>query len=108
VATLVLIFFVADATWLCWRLTRDIRTPTTIWPERTLQEFSGRYGLPQQVLGDCIDLIFVAKRSKCITNLLYGPFLHRDDVWNASPIVGQHRTVGDDDQGDDQVRADSR
>jgi hypothetical protein len=34
-----------------------------------------RYGLPQKVLGDCIDLIFVAKRSKCITTLLYGPFL---------------------------------
>ncbi len=29
---------------------------------------------------------------------------HRDDVWNAAPIVGQHRTVGDDDQGDDQER----
>ena len=74
-ATLVLIFFVADATWLCWRLTRDIRTPTIVWPARTLQEFSGRYGLPPEVLGDCIDLIFVAKRSKCITTLLYGPFL---------------------------------
>jgi len=74
-ATLALIFFVADATWLCWRLTRDIRTPTIIWPARTLQEFSQRYGLPQEVLGDCIDLIFVNKRSKCITTLLYGPFL---------------------------------
>ena len=29
---------------------------------------------------------------------------HRDDVWNAAPIVGQHRTAGDDDQGDDQER----
>jgi hypothetical protein len=74
-ATLALIFFVADATWLCWRLTRDIRTPTIVWPERTLKEFSQRYGLPREVLGDCIDLIFVAKRSKCITTLLYGPFL---------------------------------
>jgi len=75
VATLTLIFFVVDATWLCWRLTCDIRTPTIVWPERTLQEFSERYGLPKDVLGDCIDLIFVAKRSKCITTLLYGPFL---------------------------------
>jgi hypothetical protein len=75
VATLILIFFVADATWLCWRLTRDIRTPTIVWPARTLQEFGRRYGLPEEVLGDCIDLIFVAKRSECITKLLYGPFL---------------------------------
>jgi hypothetical protein len=74
-ANLALVFFVADATWLCWRLTREIRTPTIVWPNRTLQEFSKRYGLPKEVLGDCIDLIFVAKRSKCINTLLYGPFL---------------------------------
>jgi hypothetical protein len=66
VATLALIFFVADATWLCWRLTREIRTPTIVWPEGTLKEFSTKYGLPKDVLGDCIDLLFVAKRSKCI------------------------------------------
>ncbi|MBV8801245.1 MAG: hypothetical protein JO208_15760, partial [Alphaproteobacteria bacterium] len=47
--TLLLIFFVADATWLCWQLTRDIRTPTIVWPERTLQQFSSRYGLPKEV-----------------------------------------------------------
>ena len=74
-ATLALIFFVADATWLGWRLTRDIRTPTIVWPARTLQEFSRQYGLPQGVVADCIDLVFVNKRSKCITTLLYGPFL---------------------------------
>jgi hypothetical protein len=73
--TLLLIFFVADATWLCWRLTRDIRTPTIVWPERTLRDFSRRYGLPQGVVADCIDLIFVAKRSKRINTLLYWPFL---------------------------------
>ena len=74
-ATLFLIFLVADATWLCWLLTRAIRTPTIVWPERTLREFSRRYGLPHGVVADCIDLLFVAKRSKCITKLLYGPFL---------------------------------
>ncbi|HET7019978.1 MAG TPA: hypothetical protein VFI58_04630 [Xanthobacteraceae bacterium] len=73
--TLLLIFFVADATWLCWQLTRDIRTPTIVWPERTLREFSRRYGLPQGVVADCIDLLFVAKRSKRINTLLYWPFL---------------------------------
>jgi hypothetical protein len=75
VFTLALIFFVADATWLCWRLTRDIRTPTVLWPTRTLQEFSRRYHLSEGALADCIDLMFVARRSKCINTLLYGPFL---------------------------------
>jgi hypothetical protein len=74
-ATLFLIFFVADATLLCVRLTRAIRTPTIVWPAETLQEFSRRYGLPQGVVADCIDLIFVNKRSECITKLLYWPFL---------------------------------
>jgi hypothetical protein len=73
--TLILIFFVADATWLCWRLTRDIRTPTIVWPAETLREFSRRYGLPQGVVADCVDLLFVARRSKRISTLLYGPFL---------------------------------
>jgi hypothetical protein len=75
VFTLVLIFFVADATWLCWQLTRDIRTPTVLWPARTLQEFRRRYHLSEGALADCIDLMFVARRSKCINKLLYGPFL---------------------------------
>jgi hypothetical protein len=75
VCTLVLIFFVADATWLCWRLTRDIRPATVFWPEQTLQEFSRRLSLPTEALADCLDLLFLARRSRCITALLYGPFL---------------------------------
>jgi hypothetical protein len=75
VSTLVLIFFVADATWLCWRLTRDIRPETVFWPDRTLQNFSQRFGLRRKALADCLDLLFVARRSRCITGLLYGPFL---------------------------------
>jgi hypothetical protein len=74
-STLVLIFFVADATWLCWRLTRDCRAETAIWPAATLQEFSNRFRLPAQYLDDWIDLIFVSKRTKCINTLLYWPFL---------------------------------
>jgi hypothetical protein len=73
--TLTLIFFVGDATWLCWRLARDIRPETVFWPPRTLEEFSQRYGLLQEALADCLDLLFLARRSKCITTLLYGPFL---------------------------------
>ena len=73
VSTLVLIFFVADATWLCWRLTRDIRPETVFWPDQALQNFSQRFGLRRKTLADCLDLLFVARRSKCITALLYRP-----------------------------------
>jgi hypothetical protein len=72
--TLVLIFFVADATWLCQRLTRDIRPKTIFWPDQALQEYGARLKLPKEALADCFDLLFLARRSKCITTLLYGPF----------------------------------
>jgi hypothetical protein len=73
--TLALIFFVADATWLCRQLTRDIRPATVFWPEQTLNELKQQYGLSREALADCLDLRFLAQRSKCITALLYGPFL---------------------------------
>jgi hypothetical protein len=74
-ATLFLIFFVADTTLLCWRVVKAFRTQTNIWPARTLQEFSDRLGLPQSFLDDWIDLIFLSKRTKYITTLIYYPFL---------------------------------
>ena len=76
VSTLVLIFFVADATWLCWRLTRDFRRRPCFGRIRALAgiQHSG-FELPTEALADCLDLLFVARRSKCITTLLYGPFL---------------------------------
>jgi hypothetical protein len=82
-ATLFLIFSVADTTLLCWRVIKAFRTETavspraetTIWPARTLQEYSDRLGLPTHFLDDWIDLLFVSKRTKCITTLIYYPFL---------------------------------
>jgi len=75
-AILVLIFSVADATLLCWSLIKAFRKKGTgVWPARTLQEFSTRFDLPQACLDDWLDLVFVSKRTKCITSLFYYPFL---------------------------------
>jgi hypothetical protein len=50
-----------------------------IWPLETLQEFGKRLALRQPVLKpvleDWIALIFVSERTKCITTLIYYPFL---------------------------------
>jgi hypothetical protein len=73
--TLVLIALVADATLLTWRVVKAFRSETKIWPEETLQHFSQRLGLPSDVLDDWIDLVFVSKRTKCATTLIYFPFL---------------------------------
>jgi hypothetical protein len=75
VATLILIAFVADTTLLTWRVVKAFRTETGIWPARTLQEFSDRLALSAPVLDDWIDLVFVSKRTKCITTLIYFPFV---------------------------------
>ena len=73
-ATMFLIFFVADTTSLCWRLVRSFRSETTNWPPETRRVFAGQ-GLPTPVLDDWIDLRFVSERTKCITTLIYYPFL---------------------------------
>src|SRR5262245_11007349 len=65
VTTLVLIFCVADATLLCWRVTKAFRAEIAgVWPPRTLQEFSARFDLPPRFLDDWIDLVFVSKRNQ--------------------------------------------
>jgi hypothetical protein len=82
-ATLFLIFFVADTTLLCWRVVKAFReeptsgphTEKSIWPARTMEEFSNRLGLSPAFLDDWIGLLFVSKRTKCINTLIYYPFL---------------------------------
>jgi hypothetical protein len=73
-ATWFLIFSVADTTPLTWRVVKAFRTGTGVWPEKTLRQFSDRLGLPADVVDDWIDLVFVSKRTKCITTFIYYPF----------------------------------
>jgi hypothetical protein len=77
---LFLTLFVADATLLCWKVIRSLRnetdTPDTcIWPMKTLEKFSNRLGLPCADLEHWVDLVFISKRTKCITTLIYFPFI---------------------------------
>jgi hypothetical protein len=74
-ATLFLIFFVADSTLLCWRMVKALRAETTIWPAKTLKEVGERLALEKSDLDDWIDLVFVSKRTKCINTLIYYPFV---------------------------------
>jgi hypothetical protein len=74
-ATLFLIFFVADTTWFCWRVVRRCRSLVNVWPQQTLQQFSHQLGLPESALYDWADLVFLSRRTKLITTLIYYPFL---------------------------------
>lgn len=70
-----LIFFVADTTLLSWHIVRAFRKETTVWPPSTLQKLKAKLRVPAEALDDWIDLIFVSKRTKCITRMIYLPFV---------------------------------
>jgi len=85
-ATLFLVFFVADTTLLCWRMIKALREKTVVWGPGAVRKYSDRLGLDGGyghrlrhqhccLEDDWIDLLFISKRTKCITNLLYYPFL---------------------------------
>jgi hypothetical protein len=74
IAILFLIFFVADATFLCWRAIRELGGDGNMWPDKTLDDFCHRLGLLKEDLDDWIDLTFIAKRTTYITWLIYIPF----------------------------------
>jgi len=68
-----LIFFVVDATLLGVLFMRGLRLRHTSWPQRTLQAFELRTGVPAAHLDDWIDLEFLARRSACVGTLIYYP-----------------------------------
>jgi hypothetical protein len=54
---------------------RGLRMHAANWPEATLAAFHARLGVPIQYLNDWIDLEFVARRTRCVSALIYYPFV---------------------------------
>ncbi len=75
ILTQFLIFLVADATLLSRAFIKRLTAVTTMWPSRTIVAFHRRFGLEAPELADWLDMTFLAKRTRCITNLVYLPFL---------------------------------
>jgi hypothetical protein len=44
-------------------------------PSETVWQFEQRFGLARDLLADWIDLQYLARRTRCITGLIYFPFL---------------------------------
>lgn len=74
-ATLFVLFFVADAALLCVLFMRGLRLQTASWPDATLRVFESRLGLDRCYLDDWIDLEFIARRTRCVAALIYYPFI---------------------------------
>ena len=45
------------------------------WPDDAVREFTSKLGIGEPMINDWIDLQFLAKRSRCITSLIYYPFI---------------------------------
>jgi hypothetical protein len=75
IATLFLIFLVADATLYSRSFIKQLTAIRSEWPAKTVDHFARTLGLRGENLDDWIDMQFLAKRTQCITSLIYYPFL---------------------------------
>jgi hypothetical protein len=76
IAIYFLVFFVVDATIFCVSFVRGLQTPGAAnWPLATLVKFENELRIPRAYLNNWIDLEFIALRTKCVTRLIYHPFI---------------------------------
>jgi hypothetical protein len=75
IAIYFLISFVVDATTFCVSFVSGLRTHEANWPVATLDKFEHELQIPRRYLDDWIDLDFIAARTKCVTRLIYYPFI---------------------------------
>lgn len=75
IAIYFLVFFVVDATTFCVSFVRGLHTHKANWPVATLVKFEHELQIPRAYLDDWIDLEFIAVRTKCVTRLIYYPFI---------------------------------
>lgn len=75
IATLFLIFVVADAAIYSSVFIKRLTAVNTDWPEETVRRYEHRFNLKSDGLGDWLDMQFLAMRTDYITWLIYFPFL---------------------------------
>lgn len=76
IATIVLNFFVVDATRLCQRFIQNLTNAPTIYPKETRRKFRG--GVDKAAdddLDDWLDMQIIAARSAEVSRLIYYPFI---------------------------------
>jgi hypothetical protein len=100
IAIYFLVFFVVDATTFCVSFVRGLQGAS--WPSATLLKFENELRIPRAYLNDWIDLEFIARRTRCVTRLIYCPFIVMSlflvsrrpifDHWHM-PVIGIVLTV---------------
>jgi len=74
-ATMLLVFLVVDATFYCRSFVILLSSVRSQWPQKTVQHFKNKLRMRSGDLDDWIDLQYLARRTGCITNLVYLPFV---------------------------------
>jgi hypothetical protein len=69
-----LVIYVADATFFCFRFVREIEQFRSKWPPETIIQNQGRFKLSQRYVSERLDIEFVGMRTACISRLIYFPF----------------------------------
>jgi len=75
IAALFLTFLVVDATLYSRAFVARLMEISTIWPGNTLHKFKQNFSLAEDDLADWIDINYLARRTSCITQLIYFPFM---------------------------------
>jgi hypothetical protein len=75
VITLLLIFLIVDATLFSRSLVIHLTAVESHWPGKLVEGYKERFHLGRANLEDWFDIRFVADRTRCITRLIYFPFL---------------------------------
>ena len=76
IATIVLNFFVVDATRLCQRFIQNLTNAPTIYPKETREKFRGEVDkAADDDLDDWLDMQIIAARSAEVSRLIYYPFI---------------------------------
>jgi hypothetical protein len=73
--TIALVIFVFDVTLFFWLFVKEIRDTATLWPDGSKRYWQDTVGVDSQFVDDWIDLEFIAKRTKCIAELVFYPFI---------------------------------
>jgi hypothetical protein len=75
ILSFLLTFLVVDATLLSRLFIRELGLVSSNWPTKTVEYYSAELRVSSPAIADWIDMQFIAKRTECITRLIYLPFI---------------------------------
>jgi hypothetical protein len=76
ILTLFLVFLVVDATLYAYAFTKRLTQISTVWPPETIANYRNRFILTtRDGLSDFIDMKYLEEWTRCITPLVYFPFV---------------------------------